>query len=129
MGPAINQGKTKYILSASRDVLHIGFHIMANNYTFNIVKEFIYLGSAVTTNVKMVPVWRSSGGSLFLTGYYYNLNRQLSNRDLTFTTKLILYMTLILPILLYGREVRTLSSFVAVALVVFERKVQLRSSV
>ena len=34
----------------------------------------------------------------------YDLNGQLSNRDLSRTTKLILYKMLIIPVLLYGAE-------------------------
>ena len=41
MGLAINEGKTEYMLSTS--------HITADNYALNIVKEFLYHGSAVTT--------------------------------------------------------------------------------
>ena len=49
MGPAVNEGKTKYMFSTSRDVRHIDSQITADNYTFDTVKEFIYLGSVVTT--------------------------------------------------------------------------------
>ena len=43
------EGKTKYMLSTSRDVRRIDSRIMADNYNFDTVEEFIYLGSAVTT--------------------------------------------------------------------------------
>ena len=49
MGLAINEGKRKYMFSMSKDVRHIDSRIMADNYTFDTVKEFIYLGSTVTT--------------------------------------------------------------------------------
>ena len=39
---------------------------------------------------------------------YYGLNGQLSNRDLSLTTKLLLYKTFILPVLLYSAEAWTL---------------------
>ena len=39
--------------------------ITANNYTIDIVKEFIYLGSLVTT--KKISVFRSSAGLLLPT--------------------------------------------------------------
>ena len=53
---------------------------------------------------------------------YNGLNKQLSSRDLSRTTKLILYKTLILPVLLYGaEEVWTLLSADAAAFTVFER--------
>ena len=47
----------------------------------------------------------------------------MSNRDLSSTTKLILYTALILPGLLYGAEAWTLLSTDAAAMRVFERKV------
>ena len=49
MGLAVNEGKTKYMFSLSRNVRHIDSRIMAGNYTFDTVKEFIYLDTAVTT--------------------------------------------------------------------------------
>ena len=49
MGLAVNEGKTKYMLSTSRDARRIDSQITADNYTFDTVKEVIYLGSAVTT--------------------------------------------------------------------------------
>ena len=54
---------------------------------------------------------------------YFGLNRQLSSRDLSRTTKLTLYKALILPVLLYGVEAWTLSSTDAAVLRVLERKV------
>ena len=45
---AVNEGKTKYIFSTSRDQRRIDSQITADNYTFDTVKEFIYLVSAVT---------------------------------------------------------------------------------
>ena len=46
---AVHEGKTKYMLSTSRDVRRTVSQIIANNYIFNTVKEYIYLGFAVTT--------------------------------------------------------------------------------
>ena len=45
---------------------------------------------------------------------YYGLNGQLSNKDFSRTTKLIVYKTLILPALLYGAEGWTLLSIIMV---------------
>ena len=44
MGPAVKEGKTKYMLSTSRDLRPIDSQITADNGN-----EFIYLGSAATT--------------------------------------------------------------------------------
>ena len=73
--------------------------------TFDTVKEFIYLGSDVTTkNDVSLEIKRRI---ILANRCYYGLNGQLSNRDLSRTTKLILYKTLILPVLLYGAEAWT----------------------
>ena len=49
MGLAVNKGKTKYILSTCRDVPRMGSQIMTNSYIFDIVNEFLYLGTAINT--------------------------------------------------------------------------------
>ena len=71
--------------------------ITADNHTFDTVKEFIYIGSAVTTkNYDILEIKRR----ITLANWcYYGVNGQLSNRDITRTTKLILYKKLILPVL------------------------------
>ena len=48
MALLVIEGKIKYMLSASRDVWSIGSQIMADNYTFDIVKKFVFLCFAVT---------------------------------------------------------------------------------
>ena len=60
MGLAVNEGKTLYI-STSRGVRRIDSQITADKYTFDTLKEFIYLGFAVT--IKIMSVWRSNTGS------------------------------------------------------------------
>ena len=95
MGLAVNEDKTKYMFSTSRDERRIDSQITADNYTFDTVKEFIYFGSAVTTkNDVSLEIKRRI---TLANRRYYGLNGQLSNRDLSRMTKLILYKTLILP--------------------------------
>ena len=108
------------MLSTSRDVRHIDSQITADNYTFDTVKEFIYLGSVIT--IKNYVSLENKRRITLDNRCYYGLNGQLSNRDLSRTTNLILYKTLILPILLYGAEAQTLLSTDAAVLRVFERK-------
>ena len=86
IGLAVYEGKTKYMLSTSRDVRRIDSQIMADNYTFDIVWRPISL------EIKSTNTLASK--------CYCNLNRKLSSRDLSRTIKLILYKTLILPALL-----------------------------
>ena len=85
MALAFNEGKTKYMFSTSRDVLRIDSRITADNYTFDTVKDFIYLGSAITTkNDVSLEIKRRI---TLANRCYYGLNGQLSNRDLSRTTK------------------------------------------
>ena len=87
---------------------HIGSHIMIDNFTFNIAKEFIYLSSVATTkhDVSLQIKRRITVANKC----YYSLNRQLSSESLSHTTKLLFYKTLILLVLLYGNEEWTLST-------------------
>ena len=96
----VNEGEIKYMLSTSRDVRLIDSLITADNYTFDAVKEFIYLGSVVTTKNDVSLEIKSR--ATLANKSYYALNRQLSSRDFFPTTKLIFYKTFILPVLLYG---------------------------
>ena len=109
MGLAVNEGKTKYIFPTSRNVRRIESRITVDNYTFDTVKEFIYLGFAVTTK-NDVSLEIKQRITLAANRCYYGLNGQLSNREtsLSRTTKLILCKTLILPVLLYGAKAWTL---------------------
>ena len=92
------------MLSTNRDV---GVLIIKLR-PFDAVNEYIYLSSAITTkNDVSLEIKRR----ICLTNMcYYDLNGQLSNKDLSRTTKLILYRTLILTVLLYGVEAWTLES-------------------
>ena len=47
---AINEGKTKYMLTTSGVVPRMGSQITANSYNFDVVKKFIYLGTAINRN-------------------------------------------------------------------------------
>ena len=124
MGLAVNEGKTKYMLSTSLCRLYvrrIDSQITVDNYTFETVNKFIYLGSAVTTkNYVSLGIKRRI---IFVNRYYYGVNGQLSNRDISRTAKIILHKTLILPVLFYGAEAWTLLSTHIAALRVFESKV------
>ena len=50
MGLAVNEGKKKCMLRTSGVVPRMGSQITANSYNFDVVKEFIYLGTAINTN-------------------------------------------------------------------------------
>ena len=116
------------MLSTSRNVRRLDSQITTDNYTFDAVKEFVCLGSTVTTNNDIIitnnDVILEIKRRLTLANRCSNgLSGQLNNRDLFRTTKLILCKTSILPLLLYGAETCTLLNTNAAVLTVFERKV------
>ena len=80
----------------------IDSQITSDYYIFDKVKEFVYLGSAVITkhDISLEIKLRIT----LADRYYYGFNGQLSNRNLSRMTKLILYKTLILPVLLNDAE-------------------------
>ena len=80
MGLAVNESETTYIRSTRRDVRHMDLldQITSNNYTFDTIKEFIYLGSAVTTKNDVSLEIKCMIALVNMC--YYALNRQLSSR-------------------------------------------------
>ena len=73
---------------------------------FEVVKDFVYLGSAVNRdNNTSTEIKRRI---TFANRCFFGLKRQLSNRAISRNTKLTLYNTLIIPVLLYGAETWTL---------------------
>ena len=101
MDLAVNEGKTKYMLSTSRDVQHIKSEITTDNYTFDIVKEFIHFESAVT--IKNYVSLEIKPKITLVNRCYYVPNGQLSSRDLSSMTKLILSKKLVRSVLLAQR--------------------------
>ena len=66
MGLAVNEGKTKYMLSTSRDVRCIDSQITADNYTFFVQSMNLYMLASLFPP-KMMPVRRSNAGSFLPT--------------------------------------------------------------
>jgi len=121
VGLAVNEGKTKFMICSSRESQRLGTQLNADTYNFEVVKDFIYLGSAVTSkNDVSLEIKRRI---TLANRCYFGLSRQLSSRALSRRTKLTLYKTLILPVLLYGAESWTVTQSDAAALGVFERKI------
>ena len=77
MGLAVNEDKTKYMLSKSRDVRRIDSQITADKYTFETVKEFIYFGSAIIAK-NYISLEIKSRITL-ANRCYYGPNRQLNS--------------------------------------------------
>ena len=58
MGLAVNEGKTKYMLTTGGVVPRMGSQITANSNNFDVVKEFILLAPPLIRT--MTSAWKSS---------------------------------------------------------------------
>jgi len=120
MGLAVNEDKTKYLASTVRDPCLGGF-VEIDRFKFEVVKDFVYLGSSINTgnNISLEIKRRITLASRC----YFGLSKQLSKKALSRKTKICLYKSLIMPVLLYGAEAWTLTTADEQALGVFERKI------
>jgi hypothetical protein len=111
----INESKTKYMIAAGADRLirDVGHSVVLGDKTFEVVEEFVYLGSLVTPNNDV---------SLEIQRRIQTANRCFIGL-LSRSTKYIIYKTLIRPVLLYGSETWMLTRREENQLLVFERKV------
>ena len=92
-----------------------------DGYNFEVVKDFIYLGSSINSDNDISLEIRRR--ITLANRCYFGLSKQLSKKALSWRTKICLYKSLILPVLLYGAETWTLTSSDEQALGVFERKI------
>ena len=107
------------ILSTAKDT-SIVVSVEIDGYNFEVVKNFVYLGSSTKTD-NISPVIRRKITPA--NRCYFGLRKQLSKTALSRRTKICLYKSLILPVLLYGAETCTMTSSDEQALGVFERKI------
>ena len=114
--------KTKHMLATSRDIRRFGSQITADNYDYDIVKEF-FLPWLRRCHQKMSDSLEIKQKITFANRCYFGVSRHLSSRDLSRTTKLILYKRVIFLVFLSGAKAWTLLSSDAASLRVFVRKI------
>lgn len=123
MGLKVNASKTKYMLATRNESAfrNFGQNVNIGPNNFEVVKEFVYLGSLVnpSNNTSEEIIRRIVLGSRCL----YGLNHLLRSKHLTRSTKIQIYNTLILPIVTYGSEAWELTKADCERLLVFERRV------
>ena len=108
IGLKINVSKTKYMLAGGtdRDRERSGSSITIDGDEFEVVDEFVYLGSLVTADNDTSREIRRriiSGSRA-----YYRLHKTLRSRKLHHRTKCAMYNSLIRPVVLYGHETWTM---------------------
>jgi sorting nexin-29 len=118
MGLEVNGAKTKYMPINGRQNPP---SLLIDGYCFETVSEFIYLGTMVTGNNDVAAEIKRR--IVTANRSYFGLQRQMKSRHLSRKTKLLLYKTLVRPVLTYGSECWTISKSDEGALERFERKV------
>lgn len=117
MGLCINEEKTKYMYTGPGD----DSPLVVGPYIFEKVKEFTYLGSLMTSHNDMAAEIRKC-----LTAAnrcYFGLLKTFRSRLVTRQTKLVLYKTLVRPVLTYASQTWTISKHDERDLLIFERKI------
>lgn len=123
MGLRINEEKTKYMISSKNEDRHhhLGQNATIGKYNFEVVKEFIYLGGVVDSDNNMsLEVKRRI---MLANRAYFSLSHTMRSKIISRKTKIALYKTLILPILMYGSESWTMDTKEETILGCFERKI------
>jgi len=121
VGLFVNESKTKYMLATNKSATNQHQNTKFGQHNFEVVKEFIYLGANINSkNDINVEVKRRI---TLANRCYFGLQKQLGSKLLSLTSKVLLYKTLILPVLLYGSESWTLPQTSEQELKTFERKI------
>ena len=121
VGLLVNEHKTKYMTLDRKQGTRVGQNITMDNYNFEVVQSFKYLGSIlnVTNDIEEEIRTRITQGNRS----FYALKHLFKSSLVTRATKLRLYKTVIRPIVMYGSETWSLTVKQESALSCFERKI------
>jgi hypothetical protein len=108
-------------MTVSRRPFQENQQIEIGTYSFEIVEEFTYLGTCLTSKNEIRPKIEKRIATA--NRAYYALHPILKSQSVYRNTKIIIYKTLIRPIITYGAEAWSMSSETGKRLAVFERKV------
>lgn len=123
MGLKINEEKTKYMYSTRNNRIRdrVGQNITIDDYNFERVKKFKYLGTTLSEDTDGTEEinCRIQAGNKCL----YATHKLLKSKQTSRRTKINIYKTIIRPVVMYGCETWTLTVANEERLRVFERRV------
>ena len=121
IGLQINTNKTKYMRFSAVPTRRTVNTATINGVTYEGIAEFIYLGTLICNDNKMEKEIqrRIVAGNRT----YFAAIGLLKSRLLSRATKILLYKTLIRPVVTYGAEAWTMTKKEEEALLIFERKI------
>jgi hypothetical protein len=104
VGLKINEQKTIYMIAARNDrtIRDVGQSVPIGDKHFEVVKEFVHLGSLMTpTNNVSLEIQRRIQTA---NRCFFGLRKHLQLSHLSRQTKFTIHKTLIRPVMLYGSE-------------------------
>jgi len=120
MGLEINQAKTKYLICGTKKK-YVENIFKVKHMTFKRVNTFVYLGTLITTDNNTSA--EINNRITLANRSYFGLVNKLKAKNINRKYKVIIYKTLIKPVLMYGAETWVLSKADELHLGVFERKI------
>ena len=116
MGLEINQTKTKYMICGTKE--KYGENVFkVKHITFERVNSFVYLGTLITAVNTSAEI---NNRITLANRSYFGLVNTLKAKNTIRKYKVIIYKTLIKPVLIYGAETWVLSKVYKIRLVDFE---------
>jgi hypothetical protein len=107
MGLRINGEKTKYVKMSSTQARRYLQNLVIDDFNFEVVESFTYLGSVIDNGNKM---WKDIHSKIMTANRAYSAHIKLfRSKFLSRNTKLKIYKSLIRPILSYGSEDSTMT--------------------
>ena len=121
VGLEVNEDKTKYMVATKNPRPRVRQNVTINEYNFEVVKEFKYLRTIITSENK----YEKDVAARIIAGNraYYSLRTLLKSKILSRPAKIRVYKTIIRPTITYGSETWTLNQRETTKLLVLERKI------
>jgi hypothetical protein len=101
MGLEINQAKTKYMICCAKKK-YVENVFKVKHMTFGRVNSFMYLGTLITTDNNICA--EINNRITLANRSYFGTVNMLKAKNINRRHKLIIYKTLIKPVLMYGRK-------------------------
>ena len=123
IGLRVNEDKTKFLMVAASERTRnlVGSHLVIGDRRFEVVNDFVYLGSIISNNFDTsLEIKRRI---LAAQRAYFAVRHLLTSRKISRHAKLTMYKTLIRPVVLYGSESWNMTAADEHAIGVFERRI------
>jgi len=124
VGLAINEGKTKYMVEANTQNCSKPRTIQIGGYSFERVDSYTYLGSLVNADSNVSEEITNLHTAAKRS--HFGLKSQFNSQSLSRKTKILIYTTLVRPVLTYAAETWTTTKKNDRRLNVLERKIPRR---